>query len=176
MKDRAAALAASDSQAWSDLYDDLADRLFHYALLQVQDHEIAAEALQQGFVSLYESRSKLTDVGDVDAYAFTILRNKLHRYFRDERKHKTQSLESVAVFEADFDDPKQRLSLENTEWIAANLQKLSRGDREMIQLKVFSEMTFAQIAKITDLPPGTVASRYRRAVAKLATQWKEDSQ
>lgn len=173
MSDRAAALAASDNDAWSDFYDDLTDRLFHYALLQTQNQETAREVVQQAFVAMYENRSKLPSVTDLDAYIFTILRNKVNRHFRDERKHTTVPIDSALVFCMDVANAGS--NIEPIEWVALNLQKLTRKDRETIQLKVFAELTFAQIARVTGTPLGTVATRYRRALAKLAKCWQADS-
>ena len=44
---------------------------------------------------------------------------------------------------------------------------------EVVLLKVWSKLTFRQIAEALDLPPGTVASRYRYALAHLRSALKE---
>ena len=38
---------------------------------------------------------------------------------------------------------------------------------EIVTLKIWSGLTFAQIAELTSAPAGTVASRYRYALAQL---------
>ena len=40
-------------------------------------------------------------------------------------------------------------------------------DRELVELKIYSGLTFREIAAIVDRPPATVATRYRRAIETL---------
>jgi RNA polymerase sigma-70 factor (ECF subfamily) len=47
------------------------------------------------------------------------------------------------------------------------LTKLPPEQREVIVLKVWSEYTFEEIAKLLDLSPNTVAGRYRYGLEKL---------
>ena len=56
---------------------------------------------------------------------------------------------------------------EDAEVVAAALGRLSAEDRELIELKVFAGLTIREIAEVTGMPPGTVATRYRRALESL---------
>ncbi len=47
------------------------------------------------------------------------------------------------------------------------LQKLPAIHREVVTLKVWGELTFAEIGETLDLPPNTVASRYRYGLEAL---------
>ena len=51
--------------------------------------------------------------------------------------------------------------------LAAALDRLSVDEREVVELKSYGGLTLAEIARITAAPPGTVATRWRTAVAKL---------
>jgi RNA polymerase sigma-70 factor (ECF subfamily) len=50
------------------------------------------------------------------------------------------------------------------------LRKLPPEQAAVVVLKIWEEMTFAQIGQILDTPPNTVASRYQYAIAKLSRQ------
>ena len=50
---------------------------------------------------------------------------------------------------------------------AGALAVLPREQREVVVLKVFEEMTFAEIGRLVGVSPNTAASRYRYAVAKM---------
>ena len=39
--------------------------------------------------------------------------------------------------------------------------------REVVELKTYAGLTFQQIGQVTGLPQGTVATRYRSALAKM---------
>jgi len=51
-------------------------------------------------------------------------------------------------------------------WLA--LRSLPIEQREVVVLKIWEELTFAQIGELLDMPLATVASRYRYALSKLA--------
>ena len=47
------------------------------------------------------------------------------------------------------------------------LRKLPREQAEVVVLKIWEEMTFAEIGRVLDRSPNTVASRYQYAIEKL---------
>lgn len=53
------------------------------------------------------------------------------------------------------------------------LEKLSDDEREIVNLKLFADLTFKDIAYTLDKPIGTVAWKYRSAVSKLRKYIKE---
>jgi RNA polymerase sigma-70 factor (ECF subfamily) len=53
------------------------------------------------------------------------------------------------------------------------LEKLNDDEREIVNLKLFGDMTFKDISLILDKPQGTVSWKYRNAMAKLRKYAKE---
>ena len=51
--------------------------------------------------------------------------------------------------------------------MATAIGRLDASDRELVELKIFAGLTLREIADITGLPPGTVATRYRRSLESL---------
>jgi RNA polymerase sigma-70 factor (ECF subfamily) len=51
-------------------------------------------------------------------------------------------------------------------WMA--LRELPSQQAEVVVLKIWEEMTFAQIGELLDVSPHTAASRYQYAIRKLA--------
>jgi RNA polymerase sigma-70 factor (ECF subfamily) len=62
-------------------------------------------------------------------------------------------------------DELEREETHRAVWAA--LRGLPAEQAEVVVLKIWEEMTFAQIAEILDASPNTVASRYQYAMAKL---------
>ena len=54
--------------------------------------------------------------------------------------------------------------------LEAAIHELPVEQREVLTLKIWGELTFQQIATVTDDSPNTVASRYRLALAALREQ------
>ena len=47
------------------------------------------------------------------------------------------------------------------------LDRLKPEEREIVDMKVLSEMTFKEISEILQIPMGTVTWRYQAAIKKL---------
>ena len=59
------------------------------------------------------------------------------------------------------EDPR---AIETVEWVVTSLARLSSEQREVVELKIYGNMTFREISVVTGLPLGTVATRYRSAL------------
>ena len=55
-------------------------------------------------------------------------------------------------------------AIETAEWVVASLARLSDDLREIVELKIYGDLTFREISEVTGLPQGTVATRYRSAL------------
>lgn len=99
---------------------------------------------------------------DVRAYLFTTARHialDILRRRKREQKHAETTEESVQNPNDDLQSLMQTLPLEQ---------------REVVALKVFQEMTFAEIAVVVRASPNTVASRYRYGIEKLRQLLREE--
>ncbi len=59
------------------------------------------------------------------------------------------------------------MAVDDAETVAAALKRLDPADRELVDLKIYGDLTFREIAYLIKMPQGTVATRYRRALHKL---------
>ena len=67
-------------------------------------------------------------------------------------------------------------AIETAEWVAASLARLSDDLREIVELKIYADLTFREISEVTGLPQGTVATRYRSALEKMRHQMVKERQ
>jgi RNA polymerase sigma-70 factor (ECF subfamily) len=161
-----ARLARGDQAAFAELYDAYADRVGHYLLVRLSSREVADDALQETFCRLTKNRRKLAKVDDLEAYLITIARNEAARLAAQiaRRKRKEEPLRSEDLFCFQPNDADAR---ETAEIVTNALGQLSVDLREIVELKTYAALTFRQISQVTGLPQGTVATRYRSAVAKM---------
>jgi RNA polymerase sigma-70 factor (ECF subfamily) len=161
-------LARGDQAAFAELYDACADRLHHYLVVRLQSREDADEVLQETFVRLAGRPKRLARVENLTAYVFTVARNEaarlLGRRTREREKRKAGAAADALFCEAVTHDMQAREVAQET---VAALDRLDSEQREIVELKIYSGLTFREIAEVTDLPQGTVATRYRTALAKL---------
>ena len=98
------------------------------------------------------------------AYVFTIARNETIRWLGRQRP-RTIELTAADLFAVDSSDPTAVCDV--AELIVAALSRLDDIDRELVELKIYGELTFREISDITDMPAATVATRYRRALERM---------
>ena len=90
------------------------------------------------------------------------------------RKHKREVLESFSndeneeapAFEVAGDDDTEAEVIEDV-GIKEAISQLDPKEQQIINMKVLSEMTFAEISKELGIPMGTVTWRYQAAIKKL---------
>jgi RNA polymerase sigma-70 factor (ECF subfamily) len=67
------------------------------------------------------------------------------------------------------DDPADEplIRFETVEAVRAALEKLPEKQRQLVQMRIYEEKTFATIAEELDIPLGTALARMRSALGKL---------
>jgi RNA polymerase sigma-70 factor (ECF subfamily) len=157
-------LARGEEAAFAELYDACADRLHHYVASRLGSREGAADVVQNAFLRAVKSRRRFRGVENPVAYMFQIARNETARAAKRGGPRGNQVHPADELFATSDGIAEQR---DDADAIAAALQRLGADDRELIELKIFSGLTFREIAELTALPQGTVATRYRRALESL---------
>ncbi len=167
-RDLRSRLAVGDSAAFAELYDLCADRVHHFLVVLLGSRSDADDALQETFLRVARAGQGLLDVENLPAFVFRIARNEglrlAERRSRESRRLGL-SLSADELFVAA--DEGIADSREQAEWIAAALARLEPELREVTELKVYGELTLREIAEVIGAPPGTVATRYRRALELL---------
>ena len=155
-------LARGDDSAFAELYDACAAGLHRYAAARLRSREAASDVVQTVFMRAVKSRRRFRRVESPAAYLFQIARNETARA-AGKRNRREQSI-------TDHDQASVAapgVAPEDAEALLAALARLDADDREIIELKLHAGLTFAEIAAVADRPPGTVATRYRRALESL---------
>jgi RNA polymerase sigma-70 factor (ECF subfamily) len=168
MEPLAARLARGDEAAFVELYDACADRLHHYVAVRLGSRDAAADVVQSAFLKAVRSRRRFIGVENPVAYMFQIARNESARASA-RIPRKTLSLDELYL--AGRDELGQR---DDAEVLAAAIGRLHEVDREIVELKTHAGLSLREIAEITGLPPGTVATKYRRALESLRGWLKKE--
>jgi RNA polymerase sigma-70 factor, ECF subfamily len=160
-------LARGDQASFAELYDLCAARCHHYLTSFLGSRDAADDVLQETFLRLVLNRRRLARVDDLMAYVFIVARNEAMRSLRRglRREKRPLALFSGKFFvEGTSDDLCKR---ETAEVVSRAVSELTAEQREVIQLKVYSGLTFRQIAEIMGVPLATAATRYRTALERL---------
>ncbi len=161
-------LNKGESDAFVELYDLIGQRIFRYLYAQLGSSDDASDIVQETFVQLVKSHRRLGKATNLNGYVFAVARNEMIRWMK--RKKKTSSAEELGaepVVEHQFEH-----QVDSQDWIQETLKRLEPIDQEIIQLKVFSQLTLEEIATATKLRSSNVATHYRRAMLKLENYLK----
>ena len=150
----------------SQIYSQYKQGLFSLALSVLKSSAEAEDAVHDAFMKL--ARKNVTPKGDSVSYVFATVRNAaLDRL----RKKKRVVDAPDFVFEDEMSrEEKPGSSLMERERnfiIRKEIEKLDDPNKEVILLKLFSGLTFEQIAEIRNEPLSTVSSRYARTLKSL---------
>ena len=159
-------LVAGDHEAFAALYDRLGAKLYATAVQLNCTHQEAEDIAHDLFVELARHRQQLSDVKNLDAYIFTMLRNAVSRLQRRKKIGLKAFLQwaSDQVARNRTHDVPATLPDDN---LSKALNLLPEGQRTVLILKVISGLSFKQISSVVGIKMNTAASRYRYAIQKL---------
>jgi len=156
--------AEMDTQWAEDLFESKADSLILYGRSLGLSHFEAEDVVQDSFHALLHLKERPENPA---AYLLGTFRNRAINYRRGFLRRMLREMESKRWFEGDGTMD------EREESAVSCLKELPLDQREVIVLKIWHRLTFAEIAQHLDLPPNTVASRYRYGLLKIKTQLNE---
>ncbi len=162
MKSLAARLACGEEAAFVELYDACADRLHHYLAVRMGSSDAAADVVQAAFLKAVKNRRRFRGVENPLAYMFQIARNEAARAAKKRKRLSELHVGELYATSKAFD-----VHADDAEVVATAIGRLDASDRELVELKVFAGLTLREIADITGLAPGTVATRYGRSLESL---------
>ena len=133
----------------------------------------AEDALQNGFVRFWKTRRKNLHEGrDELAYLYACVRSAAMDLGRSQRRRDLREREARRAHESAFEFSVERA--EREDMIEAALNQLPGDQREVVVMKIWGGLTFAQIAEALSVPANTAASRYRYAIARLQKELSEE--
>jgi RNA polymerase sigma-70 factor (ECF subfamily) len=157
-------------EAFSELYDLTASRIYGLVLKVLRSADHAAEVTQEVFVEVWRQSARYApDKGSVLAWMSTMahrravdrVRSVSSEVARDEHYAVT-----ATVREADrvWEDVEQKL---DTERVRKGMASLTAIQREALGLAYFGGYTQTQVASLLKLPLGTVKTRIRDGLIGL---------
>lgn len=121
------------------------------------------DLVQETYLRLWNYRERYRPSAKLSTFLFTLARqvriDALRRSTRRENREERWGLEQPTAAA-----PRTFGTREDVRWA---LGRLSDAHREVVELAVFEDMPYADIAEILSIPVGTVKSRMANALRKL---------
>ncbi len=157
-------IGQGDREAFHNLYQRWAGRLLSILLRQYGSQSEAEDLLQDVFLTVWRKASSYhASRGDVGGWLYTVCRHRAIDRFR--RGRPTEDLERVAEPSTPAcRTPELRVDLEQA------LGTLEHRERIAVQLAYFGGFTYEETAHRLDVPVGTLKSRIRNGLRKMAKE------
>ena len=149
-------------ESWKVCFVELGPGLVLFARQFVRSIADAEDIVQEAFVRFWRKQHSIENRGLLYATVRSIALDLLRRDTRRARREAVASADMEQTTEPhfDFDDGSQRE-------LAAALDLLPIEQREVLVMKIWNELTFAEIGAALEISQNTAASRYRYALASL---------
>jgi RNA polymerase sigma-70 factor (ECF subfamily) len=167
-----ALIATGDSGAFETLYRRYARPLLGLALRRLGDRGRAEDAVQEAFTSVWRSaRSYRPERGRAAPWLYAVARNAIV----DRGRARTEAPMEPADEPSTDPRPDERTEQEWVAWrVHRALEELPEHERRLIELAYWGGLSQSEIADLLDIPLGTVKTRTRAALARLAAALEKE--
>lgn len=170
----AMAAAAGDRPAQARLVARWQPRLLRHAWRLLGDAERAKDMVQEAWMEILRGLARLEDSAAFPAWAYRIVTRRCQREFRRtgrEPRDDEEAAELLPAPERESGEFAAELSI-----VMAAISRLPGPQRAALALFYIEEMSVAEIAIATDVPPGTVKTRLMHARRKLCALLEGETQ
>ncbi len=161
-----------DSDAFELLYRRYARTVLGLALRRLGDRGRAEDAVQETFTAIWRAaRTYRPERGSAAPWLFAVARNSIADRGRARREPPAEAPDEPSL-EA---GPPERAEQSWVAWrVHRALETLPANERELIELAYWSGLSQSEIAELVGIPLGTVKTRTRSALARLADALEEE--
>ena len=156
------ALREGSEEAFTALFHRYKQPIFGFFSRRLAESARAEELTQETFIALFRAAKRYEPRASFRSYLYAIA----FRILRADRRK--------SIFRAAFlGSPKATESAstpshtEDSLWVRRALAKLDATDREIVMLREYQQLSYAEIAAIVEIPLNTVRSRLFRARSAL---------
>ncbi|WP_425614068.1 RNA polymerase sigma factor [Anatilimnocola sp. NA78] len=160
-------LAVEGVAALGLLFDLTAQRLVRFATTIARHQPDAEDAVQAVLTRLATNPQRIAETNCPWAYLLQMVRNETLVIMRRQKRVSTGSNLADLATHCPVDEAEREES-QRAVWSA--LRTLPAEQAEVVVLKIWEGMTFAEIGAILELSPNTIASRYQYGMTKLTSR------
>jgi RNA polymerase sigma-70 factor (ECF subfamily) len=163
MKDREEVMEnVATHEDWKTVFSDLSPGLVLFARQWVHSAADAEDIVQEAFVKFWRRNHNIRNRALLYATVRSVALDLIRRDSRRARREK----EAYADLEPAV-EPQLRTEDEAQRALAVAIDRLPHPQREVLVMKIWNELSFAEIGETLGVSQNTAASRYRYALTAL---------
>ena len=151
------------------LYHRYVRSIYGLALRKLHDRAQAEDVVQEAFTAVWRSAgSYRPERGSAGGWLYTVARNATVDRIR--RNGRVDTVSELPELESSDVGPDELAVRSDSAWrVHRALEELNTNEREVIELAYWSGLSQSEVASYLGQPLGTVKTRTRAALARLAT-------
>jgi RNA polymerase sigma-70 factor, ECF subfamily len=159
-------VARRDADAFELLYKRYARSVFGLALRRLGDRMNAEDAVQETFAAIWRSaKTYKPDRGAGAPWLYAVARNAIV----DRSRGRSEPPAEGPELPSDEPTPAERAETSYTAWrVHRALESLTSNEREVIELAYYGGLSQSEVADFLNIPLGTVKTRTRAGLGRLA--------
>lgn len=162
-------LKAGDAEAFGELYERYRPRVYRFAFKLLRDGDQAEDIVQETFLKAQRSIHTLHQNHSLVSWLLSITRNEVYGQLRKTRSNGQVDVEDVWDTETPLDEV---LGTETVVIVQNMIAQLKPGYREVILLREYEHLSYADIARVTQDTESAVKARLFKARKALVKKLK----
>ena len=167
-------LKTGDAMAFTALYDRYKQPLFAFCLRMLHDQARAEDVVHDTFLKVFRESHTLLNLESFRSWLFRIARNETLMLIR--RNRESEPLDTDGIWEEEtplsvLEKAEERVIVQTL------LNTLKKEYREVLHLREYQQLSYAEIARITGTTESSVKSRIfkaRQALAQKLNPWFQE--
>jgi RNA polymerase sigma-70 factor (ECF subfamily) len=160
--------------ALNRFFEHFFDRAYAYVTTLLGDPTQAEDVTQEAFIRIHRGIDRLDDQRDPTPWVFAVVTNTVRDHWRSaahrqsRRRVELDEARAVAAADEATDPERALLGREDRTAVEEALAALTPADREIILLREYEGLRFAQVAEALDVREDAARQRHARALRRLA--------
>lgn len=148
------------------LYDMYVKRIHDFVYFKTYHKETAEDLVSKTFMKALEKIKNYDEkIGTFSSWLYSIARNTVIDHYRTNKN--TTDIEDVWDLSAEQDIEADMDAKENLVKVKTHLAKLSPEQRDIVIMRVWQEMSYAEIAEVLGKSEDSCKMMFSRTIAKL---------
>lgn len=165
---------SGDEAAFEILIRKHKDKVFAFILSKIKNYNLAHDVFQDTFIKVINSlkRGKYNEEGKFVPWVMRIAHNLVIDHFR--RQKKTRSIaptDDFNIFDVISNEEKnaeeEMIDDQITSDVRKLIEELPEDQKEVLKMRYYKDLSFKEIAEITDVSINTALGRMRYAIINL---------
>ena len=155
-------LKQNKEKSFNDLYEKYNKLIYCIAFSILKNKENSEDIVQIVFTKIYKLEKEKLPTSNEASWLYSLTKNEALNYIRKQKNDiSLDDIDYIAYEDREFE------KIIDKDTYNRMMEKLNKEEREIVSLKILADMKFKDIAKLLNMPIGTVQWKYYTALHSL---------